>query len=171
MRQPRQAVPSRALQMQKPLRVPSQDAIEIGGWQFQLFHERVRIFDIPRGEEIRADHNAVRPDLVDQKAQRIGIVIEIVVMESPQILLEGTVRVQLIRPHVIEAVLDSREDERKRASAMWQHDLESRELVERPGGDELESGGGVFKRKAKPVGNAGWADKAFAVEVCFAIER
>src|SRR5207249_1336621 len=59
----------------------------------------------------------------------------------------------------------------KRASAVWQHNLESRELVESPGGDELESCGGVFKRKAKPVGDAGWADEAVAVEVRFAIER
>src|SRR5258705_6757866 len=157
--------------MQKPLRVSSQDTVEIGGWQFQLFDKRVRVFDIPRGEEIRADHDTVRADLLNEEAQRVGIVIEIVVMESPDVLPEWTLDLQLRGAHVIEAVLDAREDERKGASAVGQDNLESREFVERSGRDELESRGGVFERKAKPVGGAGRADKARAVEVRFTIER
>src|SRR4029434_10072464 len=105
--------------MQKPLRVSSQDAIEIAGWKFQLLHERVRIFDILRGEQIRADHDTVRPDFADEKAQRFGIVIEIVVMESSEVLSEWTLCLQLRRAHVKETVLDAREDERECASAMW----------------------------------------------------
>src|SRR2546426_6086436 len=114
--------PTATLQTQKPLRISSQDTLEIAGWQFQLFDERVRVFDIPRGEEIRADHDTVRPDLANQEAQRFGIVIEIVVMESPDILFEWMLHLQLNGAHVIEAVLDACEDERKCASAMWQDD-------------------------------------------------
>ena len=61
--------------MQKPLRVSSQDALEIARGQPQLFHQRIRILDILRGEEIRADDDTVRPDFADQKAQSVRIVI------------------------------------------------------------------------------------------------
>src|SRR4029453_19409467 len=157
--------------MQKPLRVSSQDAIEVAGRQFQLFDERIRIFDIPGGKEIRADHDTVRPHFADEKAQRFGIVIEIVVMESSEILSEWTLCLQLRRAHVKETVLDAREDERECASAMWQDNLESRKFVEGPSGDELQRRGGVLEREAEPVGDAGRADQTLAVEVRLAIER
>src|SRR4030095_5062171 len=155
----------------KPRLFSSQDAIEVAGRQFQLFDKRIRIFDIPGGKQIRADDDAVRPDFADQKAQRFGIVIEIVVMESPEVVTEWALCLQLRRAHVKETVLDAREDERECASAMWQDNLESRKFVEGPGGDELQRRGGVFKREAKPVGDAGRADQTLAVEVRLAIER
>src|SRR6185503_14140211 len=147
-------------EMQEPPGVSSQDAIEVARRQLQLFDERVGVLDVLRGEEIRTDHDTVRADLADQEPQRFGIVIEVVVVEAPEVFPEWTLRLQLRGSHVKEAVLDTREDERKRASAMGQHDLEPRELIECPGGDEPE-----------PVGDAGWADQARAVEVRFAIER
>src|SRR6185369_3123793 len=68
------------------------------------------------------------------------------------------------------AVLDAREDERERAAAVWQHNLESREFVEGSRGNEFERRGRVFKGEAKPVGDAGRADQALAVKVRLAIQ-
>ena len=72
-------------------------------------------------------------------------------MESPEVLPERTFRLQLNRAHVIEAMLDARENERKCASPMRQHNLESREFVESSSSNELDGRGGVFEREANQL--------------------
>src|SRR5215467_6366188 len=106
-----------SLQPQESLRVSSQDAVEIGGRKVQLFHKRVGIFDILGGEEIRADHNTVGADLADQEAQGLRVIIQVVVVEPSHVLLEWTIDLQLHRAHVVEAVLDSSENEWERPAA------------------------------------------------------
>ena len=91
-------------------------------------------------------------------------------MESTDVLLEWTCELHLDRAHLVEAMLDSPENERERAAAMWQYDVQSRKLVQRAGRDELCCRRGMFEGKAKPVREAGRPDKPFAVKVRLAIE-
>ena len=72
---------------------------------------------------------------------------------------------------MVQAMLDSREDERESAAAMGKHDVEFRKLVERAGCDELRSRGGMFEREAQPVRQARLARQPLAVNIRLAVER
>src|SRR5215813_1967677 len=84
------------LEMEQSPRVASQNAIEIRGRKFQLLDEGIRIFDILRGKQIRADHDAIRTDFVDEETQGLRIVVQVIVMKTPHVLFERPCRLQLI---------------------------------------------------------------------------
>src|SRR5437588_6447665 len=138
------------LQLQQPPRVAPQDQVQVLTRKLQLLHERVRILDVLCREKICPDDDPVRPNLVDQKAQCLRVVIKVVVMKAPDVFLERTLSLQLHRAHVVETMLHAGKNEWKCASAMGQDDLELRELVEGSGRDELRRGCGMFKREAQP---------------------
>src|SRR5262249_8799659 len=64
--------------MEQSHRVAPQNAIEIRGRKFQLLDEGIRIFDILRGKQIRADHDAIRTDFVDEETQGLRIVVQVI---------------------------------------------------------------------------------------------
>ena len=76
--------------MEEPHRIAFQDKIPLRDGEVKLVENRVRILDVSGGKDVRADHDAVGSDKVHQKAERFGIVGKIVVMESPDVLFEGT---------------------------------------------------------------------------------
>src|SRR5437667_4865310 len=92
-------------------------------------------------------------------------------MESADIFLERPLDLQLHRTHVVEAMLDSGENERERAPAMWQHNVQFWKFVQRSGCDELRRCRGMFKSKAKPVRQAGRTGEPFAINIRLTIER
>ena len=70
------------LQMKKPHRIPFQDAVAVGCGKVELIQDSRRVFDVLGGEVIRAYYDAVRSDQADEKAERLRIINQIVVMES-----------------------------------------------------------------------------------------
>src|SRR4051794_34426935 len=70
-------------QMEESHCVSLQDAVTVGGRQIKLVQNRRRIFNILGGEIIRADHNPVRPNQADKKAEGLRIINQIIVMEAP----------------------------------------------------------------------------------------
>ena len=74
--------------MQKLDGVSFQDAFAFRRRIIELVDNIVRILDVLRGENIRADHDAVRSDHGHQKTKRLRIVNQIIVIESPQVFPE-----------------------------------------------------------------------------------
>src|SRR5882672_5894087 len=92
-----------------------------------LFDECVRLSNVHRSVVIRADHNAVRADQINQEPQSLRIESEGVVVKSPDVFPEGARQLELFGD---EAPLHSPCDIRKASSGMRQHDFEVWKFVE-----------------------------------------
>src|SRR6266704_7220095 len=93
--------------MKEPHRVSFQDAVAVGGRELELIEDRRRIFDIPGGEVIRADHDAVGSDQAHEKTERLRIINQIIVMEPAQVVPERVLDRSSMVIHMKQEVLDS----------------------------------------------------------------
>src|SRR5258706_13810190 len=117
-----------------------------------LFDERVRLSNVHRSVVIRADHNAVRADQINQEPQSLRIESECVVVKAPDVFPERARQLELF---VDQTALDSSADIGKASSGMRQHDFQIWKFVERACDNKFSGGGVALKSKSQRIIDVG----------------
>src|SRR5215831_14312611 len=74
------------LQVKESYGIALQDTIAVDGRKLKLIKDRRGIFDILRGEVVRADDDPVRADEAHQETEGLRVIDQIIVMKTAQVI-------------------------------------------------------------------------------------
>src|SRR5262249_17421032 len=84
------------LQAKQPHGIASEDPIAVLSRKPELANKGVRLGDVHRCIPVRSDDDPIRADEADEKTERLGVIRDRVVVESPEVLTKRPLQRKLL---------------------------------------------------------------------------